>query len=209
MNRKEIKKKAKEFAFNNKWNILKPLIYIYLIAFVVGFVLGLLGIDTESVLFNIINLALTIALMPMTIGYIYYLIKLLAGEKMDVKEALLCKYKYFGLIFVTIIMIAIFTYLWTLLLIVPGIIYAFKVIMSYNILADIADENTKWKDVINTSKEMMDGYKWDYFVFQLSFLGWVLLGSVTLGIALIWVIPYIQIANVMYYQELKKLKNIQ
>ena len=102
---------------------------------------------------------------------------------------------------------AICTTLWTLLFIIPGIIYAYKVIMTTMILADTADQNTSYKQVINTSKEMMDGYKFDYFVFELSFIGWALLCIVTCGIALIWVYPYVQIANVMYYKELKKLKN--
>lgn len=208
MNRKEIKLRAKEFAFKNKWNIWKPYLIIYAISFAVGLVLGLLEINTDSTLGSVITLALEVALIPVTIGYIYYLIKLINGEPVNVKEDLLSKYKFFGLILMVTIMVYIFTTLWTLLLIIPGIIYAYKVIMVNYILADTANENTKWKDVINTSKEMMDGYKMDYFVFELSFIGWSLLCVLTLGIATIWVLPYMQTANVMYYQELKKLKSI-
>lgn len=206
MNRQEIKARAKEFAFKNKWNIWQPYLVIYAISFILGFILGILGLDSESTLGAILTLALEIALIPASVGYIYYLIKLINGEKLDVKEALLSKYKLFGLILTVSIIIGIFTALWSLLLIIPGIIYAYKVIMATNILADTADENTNYKDVINQSKEMMDGYKMDYFVFELSFIGWILLSVVTLGIATIWAFPYMQVANVMYYQELKKLK---
>lgn len=209
MNRKEIKAKAKEFAFKNKWKIWKPYLIIYAITFVAGLILGLLNVDTESGVGLILTYAIEIALIPMTVGYMYYLIKLIEGKELDVKEALLSKYKIFGLIIIVSLVIALCTTLWTLLFIIPGIIYAYKVVMATMILADTANETTSYKDVINTSKEMMDGYKWDYFGFELSFIGWVLLCVVTLGIATIWVYPYVQTANVMYYQELKKLKNIK
>lgn len=209
MNRQEIKAKAKEFAFKNKWNIWKPYLVIFAISFVFGLILGIFEIDTENGIGSLLAYAFEIALIPASIGYIYYIMELINGKVLDVKEALLSKYKLFGLILVTSIMVSLFTTLWTLLLIIPGIIYAFKVAMVNYILADSADENTKWKDVINTSKEMMNGYKMDYFVFGLSFIGWELLCIVTLGIAIIWVYPYMQVANVMYYQELKKIKNIK
>lgn len=208
MNRKEIKQRAKEFAFKNKWNIWEPYLIIYGITFLIGFVLGLLGLNDESILGRIVTLILEFALIPMSIGYINYLIKLIRGENLDVKEALLSKYSMFKLILLVSIMVALFTTLWTLLLIIPGIIYAYKVIMVNYILADTANENTTWRDVINTSKNMMDGYKMDYAIFELSFIGWSLLCIVTLGIATIWVFPYVQTANVMYYEELKKIKNI-
>ena len=209
MNRKEIKAKAKELAFKNKWNIWKPYLVIYAITFIAGFILGILNIDTESTLGALLTLAIEVAVIPMSFGYMYYLIKLVDGEVLDVKEALLSKYKIFGLIIIVSIVVALCTTLWTLLFIIPGIIYSYKVIMTSMILADTADENTSYKTVINTSKEMMDGYKWDYFVFELSFIGWILLCVLTLGIATIWVYPYIQVANVMYYKELKKIKNIK
>lgn len=209
MNRQEIKMKAKEFAFNNKWNIWKPYLVIYAITFLIGFILGIFGLNNESTIGMIIVYAIEFALIPASIGYIFYIIKLINGETMDIKEALLSKYKLFGLILTVSILVALFTTLWTLLLIIPGIIYALKMSMTTYILADTATENTKFKDVINTSKEMMEGYLWDYFVFGLSFIGWILLCIITFGIAMIWVYPYIMVAEVMYYQELKKIKNIK
>ena len=209
MNRQEIKAKAKELAFNNKWVIWKPYLIIFGISFLFGLVMGYFGIDTEHGIGALLASALEIALIPASIGYIYYVIKFVNGEVMDVKEALLSKYKLFGLILVTSIMVGLFTTLWTLLLIIPGLIYAYKVSMVNYILADTADENTSWKDIINQSKEMMNGYKMDYFIFGLSFFGWILLSIVTLGIAIIWVYPYMTVAQVMYYQELKKIKKIK
>ena len=209
MNRQEIKERAKEFAFNNKWNIWKPLVIIYVITFLIGLLVSGIVVNEESAAFDLISTLLEIALIPISIGYVSYVIRLVRGENVDVKEALLSKYKIFLLIFVTTFIVGLCTTMWTLLFIIPGIIYSYKVVMVQYILADTADENTKWREVISTSKEMMDGYKWDYFVFGLSFIGWILLGIVTCGIAMIWVMPYITVAQTMYYEELKKLKNIQ
>ena len=51
---------------------------------------------------------------------------------------------------------------------------------------------------------MMNGYKLDYFIFELSFIGWYFLGAITFGIAYIYVIPYFTFANTLYYQRLKE-----
>lgn len=209
MNRQEIKAKAKELAFNNKWLIWKPYLIIFGISFLIGLVMGCFGIDTEEGIGSLLVSTLEIALIPASIGYMYYIIQFINGKTMDTKEALLSKYKLFGLIFVTNIMVGLFTTLWTLLLIIPGIIYAYKIAMVNYILAETNDKSIKWKDIINQSKEMMDGYKMDYFIFGLSFFWWIILTIVTLGIATIWVFPYITVAQAMYYLELKKIKKIK
>ena len=53
----------------------------------------------------------------------------------------------------------------------------------------------------------MKGYKADYFVFMLSFLGWILLGVLTLGILYIWLYPYMETAKILYYEKLKEIKS--
>lgn len=221
MDRKEIKKEAKEFAFNNKWNIWKPFLITIGISFIVGFILGLFGYGAELVevstmdgytfyelqadpVYEIVTTILAIALIPLNIGICYYIMQMIRGNQLDIKEVF-SKYKYFLPLLILTVLIGLFVCLWTILLIVPGIIYAFKVSMAGFIAADEMDETTKPMDVIKRSKEMMDGHKWEYFVFNLSFIGWFLLVPLTLGIILIWLVPYIQTANIMYYERLKKL----
>ena len=60
-------------------------------------------------------------------------------------------------------------------------------------------------EVLKKSAEMMKGYKGKLFCLDLSFIGWYLLGIVTLGIAFIWVGPYIKTANTIFYENLKSL----
>jgi uncharacterized membrane protein len=62
-------------------------------------------------------------------------------------------------------------------------------------------------EYLSKSRELMKGYKWDYFVFNLSFIGWILLSIITFGILFVYVIPYISIADTIYYDELKKIKD--
>ena len=85
-------------------------------------------------------------------------------------------------------------------LIVPGVIVGLMFSMTSYLLAD---GETNIGDVLKKSINMMKGYKWNYFVFCLSFLGWILLGVVTLGLAYIYVLPYMNVATTLYYEELK------
>lgn len=222
MDRKEIKSKAKEFAFKNKWKIWKPLLIIVGISAVVGIVLEILGYGPKTVqvgfnqnsfifyktqtnpTYDVVESILGIALLPLIIGVMYYIMNLIKGKELDIKEVF-SKYKYFLPIFIVTLLCGLFTALWTVLLIIPGIIYAIKIAMVPYLMAEEVNENTKFKEITLKSKKMMEGHKWEYVVFNLSFIGWILLSFVTFGIALIWVIPYIQTANIMYYEKLKEL----
>ena len=98
------------------------------------------------------------------------------------------------------LMIAIFTFLWALLFIIPGIIKGFSYSMAPYIKNDHPEYD--WKQCINESKRMMDGYKWQYFCLQFSFIGWSLLSSLTLGIGNLWLTPYRQAATAAFYREI-------
>ena len=213
MNRAEIKARAKAFAFNNKWNVWKVVLLSNLISggasFILGFIIGICGLDPEGLVASVLDLGISIAIIPLSYGATYYMIKLVRGKKVDLTTDLFSKYSIFGLVLLASLYISLMTTLWTLLFIIPGIIYAYKVIMVPFLLADEGGEKKTIGELVETSKNMMDGYKMDYFVFELSFFGWILLGLVTLGIAYIWVVPYMQVANVMYYEELKKIKKIK
>ncbi len=98
-------------------------------------------------------------------------------------------------------LVGLFTFLWSLLFIIPGIIKAISYSMSMYILAE--NKGKSALECINESKAMMHGHKTDLFVLALSFIGWSLLGAITLGIAYIWVIPYMQATLANVYNSLK------
>ena len=95
----------------------------------------------------------------------------------------------------------LFTFLWSLLFVIPGIIKALSYSMSTYILAE--NPGMPALEAIERSKKMMDGHKADLFVLGLSFIGWALLGSITLGIAYIWIIPYVSTTYVNFYNQIK------
>lgn len=111
-------------------------------------------------------------------------------------------FKSFGNALGTYLVTLIFIILWMLLLIVPGIIASLSYAMVYFILADHPDMGPT--DCITLSKNMMRGYKWQYFCLGFRFLGWMLLSILTLGIGLLWVIPYMQTSYAHFYEMVRR-----
>lgn len=97
----------------------------------------------------------------------------------------------------------LFTLLWTLLLIVPGIIRSLGYFAVPFLLAENPD--LPWKRTIQLSLEMTKGYKWEIFVFYLSYLGWYLLSALTLGLAgIFYATPYCYAAQAEIYRFLRQ-----
>lgn len=102
-------------------------------------------------------------------------------------------FKYLGLILLT----SIYAFLWGLLLIIPGIIKSYSYSAAKYLF--MSDSNQKITWYIDESRRIMDGHKSEKFVFDLSFILHFLLVIVTLGIYLIYLIPYIGTSNAGYY----------
>ncbi|MBR3041458.1 MAG: DUF975 family protein [Eubacterium sp.] len=96
----------------------------------------------------------------------------------------------------------IFTMLWTMLFIIPGIIKSYEYRMIPYILADNPEMDRK--EVFKLSKELMTGNKWKAFVLDLSFIGWEILSVLTCGILTIFYVnPYILSTNAALYEKLR------
>ena len=103
----------------------------------------------------------------------------------------------------SILLEGLLIYAWTLLFVVPGIIKSYAYAMTPYILADCQD--VKAVDAITISRRMMKGHKWEFFVFQLSYIGWDLLTVITCGlVGVFYSEPWKQTAFAGYYTELKK-----
>lgn len=96
---------------------------------------------------------------------------------------------------------SLFTFLWSLLFIVPGIIKALAYSQAPYIIAE--NPNMPPMEALRQSERMMAGKKMDYFVLNLSFIGWALLAIPTLGLISIWLEPYMQMTMVNFYSDLK------
>ena len=110
----------------------------------------------------------------------------------------------FGPELINFVLVSIFTFLWTWLLIIPGIIKAYSYSMTPYIVKDMvaSDKQVGATDGINASKELMKGHKMALFIFDLSFLGWNILAAITCGIGYLWVTPYYQTAKANFYRHI-------
>jgi uncharacterized membrane protein len=99
------------------------------------------------------------------------------------------------------IMQSLFITLWSLLFIVPGIIKAISYSQAPYIIAE--NPNMPAMEALRRSEEMMRGRKMEYFVLNLSFIGWALLAIPTLGLITIWLEPYMQMTMINFYSDLK------
>lgn len=96
---------------------------------------------------------------------------------------------------------SILIFLWSLLLIIPGIIKSLSYAMTFYILKDNPDLSVN--QAIDLSKDMMYGHKYDLFYLYLSLAGWFFLSLLTLGIGYLWLIPYAQTAQASFYEDVK------
>ena len=107
---------------------------------------------------------------------------------------------FFKVLWLTILM-GIFIYLWSLLLIIPGIIAAYRYRMALYIMLE--NPNLSALECIRASKRMMYGHKGELFILDLSFLGWRLLTM--FPFVIIWVAPYTAITYVNFYLALRDM----
>lgn len=94
-----------------------------------------------------------------------------------------------------------FLVLWTMLFIIPGIIKSYSYSMSFYILADHPELTAR--EALSRSKEIMKGHKFELFILKLSFFWWYILGSITFGLAYIYVVPYVNATVANFYNSIK------
>jgi len=138
------------------------------------------------------------------IGYCFSLVFLnfIRGGKKHMVKLMFSHFKNYKRAVGTTFMVTLYTLLWSLLLIVPGIIKSFAYSMTYYISMDHPEYTVD--ECIEASRLMMDGHKWELFVLYLSFIGWILLGIITLGIGFLWIIPYFATTIAHYYEHIKQ-----
>jgi uncharacterized membrane protein len=138
---------------------------------------------------------------PLNLGVALYFLKLARGQNSQLED-IFSGFKSFGNAFLLNLIKIIFIFLWSLLLIIPGIIAAISYSMSYYIMND--NPGMSSTEALRASKELMRGNKGKYFVFVLSFIGWFILGALAFGIGLLWVGAYFNTAKANFYQDLQR-----
>lgn len=123
----------------------------------------------------------------------------IAGETPEAKDSF-SGFDDFWSAFKVNFLTGLYTFLWSLLFVIPGIIKAISYSMSLYVLAE--NKGKSAKECIEMSKAMTYGHKMELFLLTLSFIGWMILGMFTLGIAYIWIIPYYYATLANAYRKL-------
>ena len=198
MNRAELKAAAKE-------QIKGKICILFVITLIIGLISGAAGailsfIPGGSIVASVI---ITPAFM---ISIIRVYLNVVKGEQPKVSDAF-SGFDDFWAAFKVNFLVGLFTFLWSLLFVIPGIIKALSYSMSLYILAE--NKGKPALECINESKAMTEGHKAELFVLGLSFYGWLLLCGITFGIAYIWVGPYMQATYTNAYNSLKPAVTVE
>lgn len=202
MERVELKNRAKDQLRGN-WGIA-----------IGGVLLAAIFIDLD-VIYNIVErfglervtLSVPVNLLSIFLGGVIStgLCKLLLNiatkrEKPNVENI----FSYFDIYLKTLglnILISIAVIIGSILFIIPGIIVALMFSQAFFILAE--DRSKSITECLSESAEMMKGYKWEFFVLELSFIGWWIVSALTLGTGGLWVAPYQKVTEANFYLNLK------
>jgi len=166
---------------------------------------------------NVLTIAMLIAAGPFTLGFAGFFLKRIRCEQIAV-ENIFDGFTRFFSGFLTFFFTMLFIFLWSLLLVIPGIIKGFSYSMAFYIMYD--NPGIGPLEAIKKSKIMMKGYKWKYFMLQLSFIGWIILTALPfllgysvlkmnfaafpLALGFLWLYPYINLSMANFYENLKK-----
>lgn len=110
----------------------------------------------------------------------------------------------FGANFLTGFLKALYTFLWGLLFVIPGIVKSYSYAMAMYLRND--RPNLGANEAITESRKLMDGHKADLFVLDLSFIGWYIVGALCLGVGVLWVRAYHEAARANFYSDLVGFK---
>ncbi|MBN1326795.1 MAG: DUF975 family protein [Candidatus Cloacimonetes bacterium] len=197
----EIRTKAREALTNNWWNAIAAFLIVFALTAVVA---GIPGVG---------QIAILLGEGALSYGLLLYFLELVRKNEIDLN--LLFKGFNFdgtnlGLYGKTLgcfLLMNLYVFLWSLLLIIPGIIAAYSYRMVFFILIDNPEMSVV--EILRKSKAMMYGYKGKLFLLDLSFIGWAILSILTFGIGFIWLYPYMTASLTVFYEQLKGEKVIE
>tara|TARA_Y100000739_G_scaffold211488_1_gene202832 strand:+ start:839 stop:1501 length:663 start_codon:yes stop_codon:yes gene_type:complete len=175
-------------SLNGKWGICIGFIIVFqIISFFVALTLG-------QILLSWLVMA------PLTVGNALFFINVSRDENPQI-DNMFKGFDSFGASIGAYWLTVLIIIAGYLLLIIPGIIWAYQYSMVYYIIAD--DPKCGGNEALVRSREMMYGHKWKMFRFSLRAMGIVILCILTLGIGFLWGIPWIATAHAKFYDDIK------
>lgn len=207
LNRPAIKAEAKSFIGQNArwWKMTLATIALYLLNGGISIYVNIAtavnrGDPPTTVGYS--SSIITLLLIPFTIAASGYYLNHIRGFNPEWKSLYKEGIDNYGSYLVTGVLVNVFTFLWSLLFVVPGIIKSLAYSQAKYVIHD--NPRLKGKEAIEISKRMTNGFKGDLFSMYLSFIGWYILVGLTGGILSIYVTPYVETTAAMYYENLKR-----
>lgn len=186
--RKEIKGIAKDAFYRQYWLCVGANVIVMALCSVLS------GIS--------LGVAAFILVPSLVIGLNFFSVAMYRGDATSLEDIFREGFDNFGRKLGGYLWMELFVYLWSLLFVIPGIIKAISYALTPYILADC--KNVRATDALKLSMRMMEGHKWEYFVLGLSFIGWMLLTSLTCGLLYVFYVgPYMNNTFAGYYAERK------
>jgi uncharacterized membrane protein len=155
---------------------------------------------TPSAGASLIDSLLRLAMAVVGVGFSLFVMNSVRRSQPAIGN-LLDGFGMFPRVLFLIILQIVFIFLWSLLLVIPGIIKSFAYAMTPYVLKD--NPELSRLEAIERSRLMMKGNKWRLFVLWLSFIGWFFVGLLTLGIGFFWIGPYIYTTMAAFYEDIK------
>lgn len=149
---------------------------------------------------SLATFVMTLFLNLVTCGWQLFTLRASRGEETGGVETLFACFQQFWRFLLAHLLMNLFTFLWSLLFFIPGIIAGYSYTQTIHIMLD--DPDISPLDAIAASKRLMRGHKMEYFILELSFLGWAYLSVFTFGLLGIWLNPYMQVTFANYYNAL-------
>lgn len=195
----ELKNRALE-TLKGKW--VESCIAVVIYSIIMGaatFALGLFAGDSET-RSTFASVVVNLVLAPLEWGVVIIFLRMARGCQPNFGY-LFEGFNRWGRIVAIYLLRGIYTFLWTLLLIVPGVVKSYSYALTPYIMEDRPELG--YNATIEESMRLMQGNKMRLFLFDLSFIGWFLLCLLTLGFGLIFLGPYWSTARAHFYEELK------
>lgn len=166
------------------------------------------NVENISSSFDLINIALRIVQSFLATGVSFTILDFIRNrESIDPLSGVVQAFqgKYFVNLLILKVLQSVYTFLWALLLFIPGIVKSYGYSQAERIFKDKVDQEgivPSPRECLKESQALMYGHKLDLFTLDLSFLGWIIASVLSMGIGFIWLTPYTEVSQAVFYQNL-------
>lgn len=172
---------------------------VAMITLIIYLITGSVSVGIDKAIYPGVSYLGSILLLPLTYGFYIVFLRLKRTDNTDFDTVFEGFKEYFPILFTELLKV-VYIMLWTLLLIVPGVVKSYSYAMTEYVMKD--NPSMRYDNAIVRSMQLMQGHKMQLFMLDLSMIGWALLSLLTLGIGFLFLIPYNQTAHAEFYDQL-------